>query len=66
MDTFFTKCKELIEEFTTLTGPLNEAKDTFYEASGFFEVPGAKPKHIIVGVILTFGSLAAGDLNKVI
>jgi len=29
-------------------------------------VPGAKPKHIIVGIILFFGTLAAGDLNKVV
>jgi len=50
----------------SIASPLKEAQNKFYEAAGFFEVPGAKPKHIFLGVILSFGCLAAGDLASLL
>lgn len=40
MDNFFDKAKELIDGFKDLTGPLGDSKDAFYEATGFYAVPG--------------------------
>jgi len=41
MDRFFDQVKELLESVEKLMKPYNEARDTFYEATKFYEVPGA-------------------------
>jgi hypothetical protein len=41
MDNFFAKAKDILDQLTGITGPLIEEKDKFFEATGFYEVPGA-------------------------
>lgn len=41
MDDFFDKAKETLDAFKDITGPLGEQKDNFFEATGFYEQPGA-------------------------
>lgn len=41
MDDFFDKCKETLDSFKDITGPLGEVKDEFFEVTGFYAVPGA-------------------------
>jgi hypothetical protein len=41
LDNFFAKAKDILDTLTGLTGPLLEEKDKFFEATGFYEVPGA-------------------------
>jgi len=64
MDRFFDQVKELLTSFKNATDPYNEARDTLYEATKFYEVPGAKPKHVTTGMFLSFTSLSNGDLDK--
>lgn len=73
MDDFFQKCRDIIDSFKGTVTPLDDAKDEFYETTGFYEVPGSstiliwsllnplfiETKHMIVGMILYFGTLAA-------
>lgn len=66
MDDFFQKCRDIIDQFKETIDPVDGAKGEFFEESGFYEVPGSKPKHMIIGIILYFGTLAAGDLNNLI
>lgn len=41
LDDFFGQAKKTLESFKDITGPLNEQKENFYFATGFYEVPGA-------------------------
>jgi len=41
MDDFFGQAKKTLDSFKDITGPLNEQKEKFYDATGFYEVPGA-------------------------
>lgn len=41
IDEFFGQAKKTLESFKDITGPLGEQKDNFFEATGFYEVPGA-------------------------
>ena len=51
LDQFFTEAKAVLDGFSGLTEPLKEAKEFFFEATGFYEVPGAG-KHISLTYIL--------------
>lgn len=63
MDNFFDKCKEVLDNFKDITGPLGEQKDAFYEATGFYEVPGAEIKHGFLGMFYSLVSLVKGDMS---
>jgi hypothetical protein len=63
MDDFFDKCKEVLDNFKDITGPLGEQKDQFYEATGFYEVPGAEVKHSFLGMFYSFVSYVKGDMT---
>lgn len=63
MDAFFDKCKEVLDAFKDITGPLGEQKDNFYEATGFYEVPGAEVKHAFLGMFYSLVSLVKGDMT---
>lgn len=41
LDDFFGQAKKTLDSFKDITGPLQEQKDNFYFATGFYEVPGA-------------------------
>jgi hypothetical protein len=41
MDDFFQKCRDLIDQFKETTTPLSDAKEEFFEETGFYEVPGS-------------------------
>ena len=41
MDDFFGSAKKTLDSFKDITGPLGEQKDAYFEATGFYEVPGA-------------------------
>ena len=41
VDDFFNQAKRTLDAFKDITGPLQEQKDKFFEATGFYEVPGA-------------------------
>lgn len=41
LDDFFNQAKKILDSFKDITGPLGEQKDNFFEATGFYEVPGA-------------------------
>lgn len=47
MDDFFTKCKELLTQFSETTNPLDDAKEEFFASSEFVEVPGSSMCHFI-------------------
>jgi hypothetical protein len=36
MDEFFEKCKKILDDFKGLLDPVNEAKDKYLDATGFF------------------------------
>lgn len=63
MDDFFDKCKEVLDNFKDITGPLGEQKDAFYEATGFYEVPGAEVKQAFMGMFYSLVSLVKGDMT---
>ena len=63
MDAFFDKCKETLDNFKDITGPLGEQKDNFYEATGFYEVPGAEIKHAFLGMFYALVALCKGDMD---
>jgi hypothetical protein len=63
MDSFFDKCKEVLDSFKDITGPLGEEKDQFYEATGFYEVPGAEVKHAFLGMFYSFVAYVKGDMT---
>ncbi len=63
MDEFFDKCKETLDSFKDITGPLGEQKDQFYEVTGFYEVPGAEVKHAFLGMFYSLVSLVKGDMS---
>jgi len=64
VDRFFDEVKELLEAFKKCTAPYDESRDTFYEATKFFDVPAAKAKHVIIGMFLSLISMSNGDITK--
>ena len=46
MDDFFGQAKKTLDSFKDITGPLNEQKEKFFDATGFYEVPGAGTYYI--------------------
>eukprot|EP00347_Sterkiella_histriomuscorum_P007588 403348343 len=63
IDAFFDKCKEVLDSFKDITGPLGEQKDNFYEATGFYEQPGSEVKHAFLGMFYSLVSLVKGDMS---
>jgi len=63
LDSFFTKAKELLNSLNSITISLQEQKDKFFEETGFYEVPGAKLKHVFSGMFLALGSMAKGNIK---
>ena len=59
MDDFFDKAKEVLDNFKDITGPLAEQKDKFYEATGFYAVPGAGKR----SPIFTYSEVKHGFLG---
>ena len=41
MDDFFDKAKEVLDQLASITKPLEDEKDKFFESNGFYDVPGA-------------------------
>lgn len=41
MDLFFTKCDQMMKDFAAITEPLRTEREKFFEATGFYAVPGA-------------------------
>ena len=41
MDDFFKKARNLINDFKAIVDPLDDARDDFYNNSGFYEIIGA-------------------------
>lgn len=41
MDLFFDKAKEFLDSIPDITGPLGVEKEKFFDATGFYLVPGA-------------------------
>ena len=41
MDEFFDKCRDIVSGFKDTVTPFDEYKDSFYEVTGFYEIPGA-------------------------
>ena len=46
MDHFFIQAKNFLDSVKDITGPLGDQKDSFFDVTGFYEVPGAgKQRH---------------------
>jgi len=65
LDTFFEDCKGLLDAFAEVCQPIEDADDNFLDSTGFFDVPGAKVKDSLMGMIVFFGVLAKADWSKV-
>lgn len=40
MDNFFKSAKDVLDQLSGITGPLNDEKEKFFDANGFSETPG--------------------------
>ena len=63
IDKLFNEAKDLVDELTSFQSSLEDQKANFFEATGFEFVPGARPKHAVVGMFMSFAALSHGDLS---
>jgi prefoldin subunit 5 len=72
VDEFFDKAQEILESMTSLEGGLQDAKDAFYQQTGFEFAPGAskiqfyfiEPKQAFLGMYLCLASNVNGDIDS--